>query len=349
MVEFHHNCCMGPITHLMYKVLTQKILTREEIKEHLDTINEQNLEGETALILASKFAATYSSLETMQLLILNGADINISDKYGFTPLMHACMQTSQERGTSTIDAVELLLNAHPKFNVKDKKGNTELILAVTASSTTGSHETVKLLLECGARIDEGNNDGKTALIVCIMHGTYETTRLLLRSGTGSNIKDKSGWSPLMFATNYRTYEFVKLLVDYGANIGAREWDIALQELLYSKNLAIIKLFADVGATIPVHALKFVLAAAYDPDDTPKQNILETADIVTIEKQFFENRAKFVDIIGILNKDAIKYFTARYYTIVSRHTSAGLVTRICHQRFKNLANGKIGEVISFPNY
>lgn len=88
------------------------------------------------------------------MLIENGADINIADKRGATPLHRAASK-------GNLSIVKLLLEHGDKLkvNVRDAYGNTPLHLACEEDR----QEIAKLLVDNGADLEIKNKEEKTPL------------------------------------------------------------------------------------------------------------------------------------------------------------------------------------------
>jgi hypothetical protein len=111
-------------------------------------VNVQNKFGRTPLHLV----ASYDYFEIAKVLIANGANVNAQDKNGWTPLHEAAFW-------GCMNVVKLLIENGANVNAKNKFGNTPLHLA----SIRGNIEIVRLLLEHGADPDIINNGGNTAI------------------------------------------------------------------------------------------------------------------------------------------------------------------------------------------
>ena len=87
----------------------------------------------------------------VRFLLQRGADPNIRNKKGMTPL-----QLATAMGFT--DGVEALVKGGASVNVSDQTGETPLIAAVHARNVT----LVRLLLETGADPDRNDNSGRSA-------------------------------------------------------------------------------------------------------------------------------------------------------------------------------------------
>jgi len=192
------------------------------LKEGADINANDNHWGKTALMTAVKYSGTTSSLDTVRLLLNNGADINSNDRFGLTSLMTASTYSST---TSSLDTVELLINKGADVNAKNDSGMSSLIFSSWVSNTSSSLATIRLLLKEGANVNDKNNFGWTSLTYASRYSnstsSLDTIRLLLDNGANINAKDNDGWTILMRASwvsdNDSSDDTIRLLLSYGAD------------------------------------------------------------------------------------------------------------------------------------
>ena len=119
--------------------------------------------------------------------------------------------------------VELLISKNSKaiINLKDKNGRTALMLACMRNNK----EIVELLIKSGSNINEINNDGRTALIITIIHGYrhsyYEVIKLLIKSGINVDTQDKYQNTALIQSIWSGHKEIVELLIKAGASLNLK--------------------------------------------------------------------------------------------------------------------------------
>ena len=181
--------------------------------------NRRNNDGETPLHLA----IIHRNIEMCELLIEGGADVNVTDGDGGTPLHYATKRGHTVQLPTAIiqvliavdtEIVKLLINAGADVN-KEDDGYTALHFATDMGHT----EIVKLLINAGAdvNIKDGPAYGRTPLHYATYKGYTEIVQLLIDAGVNVNIKDGHGRTPLHMASNMEHKEIVKLLIEAGAD------------------------------------------------------------------------------------------------------------------------------------
>lgn len=143
--------------------LIRKSAPISRIKAHLKRnahiegyVNQQDNLGDTALL----WATHKGKFSIVQLLIQHGADVNMSNIYGNTPLMYSVYQS--------IDFAQVFLMAGANENAANRTNDTPLIEA----ARVGFFEHVKLFLQFGADVLVRDNNGCTALDVAIKYHRY---------------------------------------------------------------------------------------------------------------------------------------------------------------------------------
>jgi hypothetical protein len=119
------------------------------------------------LMTALTCAASEGHLDILKALIAAGADEDMADGYGHTPLNMAA-------DNCHVECVKTLLAVKADVNHADRIGWTPLISA----SCFGSVEIVKLLLAAGAMKDKIDTRGKTVLTYATEGGHHEIVQLL---------------------------------------------------------------------------------------------------------------------------------------------------------------------------
>ena len=91
---------------------------------------------------------------------------------------------------------------YSKRGAKQWGGLTPLLFA----AREGNLETVKILLDAGADVNQTSEYGWTALLVATQNRYYKLGAYLLQRGADPNIQNGGGWNPLYIATDNRNIE-----------------------------------------------------------------------------------------------------------------------------------------------
>lgn len=121
------------------------------------------------------------------------------------------------------------------------------------AASQGQTQTAQKLIQDGAKIDETDQYGWTALFYAIYHGQTETARMLTDRGARVNIPDPQGCTPLIYATGYGYPEIAGMLIRNGADVNARNLygETALHQSVRNMDLKMTKLLVENGADVNV--------------------------------------------------------------------------------------------------
>ena len=130
------------------------------------------------------WAADVARIELVQLLLERGADANVHDRSGATPLFNAAEHTSE--------LVLVLLNAGADINNQDDTGRTSL----HQIAQDDDQKQAKFFIKYGANLDVQDCHGQTPLHVAATYGSCNVAKVLISSGAVVNARDKTGRTPL---------------------------------------------------------------------------------------------------------------------------------------------------------
>lgn len=118
-----------------------------------------------------------------------------------------------------LEEIEQALEVNPQLvHIKDQRGSTPLILA----SYYDHGSIVASLLNHGARIDDTDGVGNTALMGVCFKGYLELADQLIKAGANVNTTNTMGASCLIFAITFNQPEIAKLLIVHGADINIKD-------------------------------------------------------------------------------------------------------------------------------
>lgn len=173
--------------------------------------------------------------------------INTPNQIGQTPL-HWLSNTPND----TSDLIRSLINRGADINIKDKKMNTPLHLAVTNNNFT----VTKLLLDSDAYVNAFDKDGSTALHIACKNGYESIAQLLIDAKININAIDFGRLTALMVACLRCETKCIKLLINSKADTYIKDgadWMaanyIAYAECDLQTINDIIQLFIDAGFDI----------------------------------------------------------------------------------------------------
>jgi ankyrin repeat protein len=161
------------------------------------------------------FAAYEGHAEVARLLLNHGADPNAKTISGETPLHLAVMHTSMY-----CDVVQVLLERGADPNAKSSTGFTPLHLA----AFRGNRCAVELLLKYGADPNARDKDGDTPLHESLSWFGGEKTALILAEVADINAVNSKGQTPLHLAAWRGYIKVIKLLLSRGADVNVRDAD-----------------------------------------------------------------------------------------------------------------------------
>lgn len=116
-------------------------------------------------------------LKMLEILVKNGADVNMLDKQGSAPL-HYALETWLLPPERVLNIEKFLIDHGADVNLQNADGNTPLHIAVE-----WNYQLAELLLENGANVNIINKMGMTPLDIVINRENYENiAELLLKHG-----------------------------------------------------------------------------------------------------------------------------------------------------------------------
>ena len=233
------------------------------------TVGLKPVEKERDLECDLLTAAEKGTIEQVRDLIRQGADVNVQDEYGFTPLISAIINEH-------LDICKELVKAGADVNMKSEAGMTALHFLgdrLYSPLSTNDLECMNELVHEGADVNSQTNSGNTPLMLILSRIRFgdgvdafdefdksyqeadaSATEIMLNAGLDPNIADKEGNTMLHEAAEDGNVKAVKMLLLKGANPNAIEQvfgETPLHYAAWSGNKEVVKLLIKAGAQLNV--------------------------------------------------------------------------------------------------
>ncbi len=183
-------------TLLSIACMRNDILMIKSLLKFLPDTNIKTNDGFSPLM----FAIKNNNLETVKLLIENGANVNDQKGIG-SSLMYACSYGFYE-------IIDLLISNNAKLNTVDGDKNNLLMIA----SKEGYLKIAKYLIGKNINVNEVNKIGNNALMFAILSNNIDIVKLLIKNDVDINWYNKEGVTALMLAVQQKRYNIIELLL-----------------------------------------------------------------------------------------------------------------------------------------
>ncbi|MCJ1356794.1 MAG: hypothetical protein MMC33_006790 [Icmadophila ericetorum] len=212
------------------------------------------------------------SHECTQLLLISAADVQVQNNWGFTPLHRACYSVAP------LTVIDTLLKARSSVHSQTSAGSTPLVLAAFKNNA----EVGARLFERGACIDKPDDDGDTALFVCLFKNSPTFLKMLLSKGADYRNINNFGSTVLHFTASYGNIKMIRVLIsaklrgldtEAKDNEGRNVWDIVAERAGLPEGFK--------------EAFEELLESIVQNNATPEPIIEEVVDEDTEEDEFHE--------------------------------------------------------------
>ncbi|MFA6527391.1 MAG: ankyrin repeat domain-containing protein [Candidatus Babeliales bacterium] len=184
---------------------------QKEPLEHCSAAREETPKGQFFT------AVTRGHLGTIESLIKSKkVDINVKFKPYFTSALHIAADRH------LFKVVQLLRELGADVELQDKDGRTPLFIAVESGTATQEEkneklEIVKFLAKNGANVNACNMNKETPLHFAAKNGWLEGATLLVKHGADVDAKNLKEETPLFLAINANCFEVINFLEKCGAD------------------------------------------------------------------------------------------------------------------------------------
>ena len=218
------------------------------ITVHMADVDAKDAYGYTP----QHYAAWTGHVSVVAALIAAGADVNVKDNDGRTPLYFA--------GHAAV--ISTLLAAGADANEKDDDGRTPLHFAGSLERffivIAAGADVVAPLIAGGANVDEKDDAGEAPLHIAARNGRVSIVAALITGGASVNEKNDAGETPLHIAVGEGRAAVVAALLAAGAAVnekndaGEAPLDIAVSEGRFSIASALLAAGATSAGRTPLH-------------------------------------------------------------------------------------------------
>ncbi|KAK4380852.1 putative protein S-acyltransferase 23 [Sesamum angolense] len=180
------------------------------IIEHGGEVNAKDNAGQTAL----HWAAVRGSIAAADVLLQNGARVEVADVNGYRPV-HVAAQYGQTGFLNYIVA-----KYHADFDVPDNDGRSPLHWA----AYKGFADTIRLLLFRDASQGRQDKEGCTPLHWAALRGNVEACSVLAHAGSKEElmVKDKAGKTPVELASD-KGHRHIALFLSNALRAQSKHW------------------------------------------------------------------------------------------------------------------------------
>ncbi len=226
-----HMTHPGLYGHVTYWKMGETQSKAKVSPQHGTSVDEQDHYGRSKLMRASANGDT----QTVKSLLDEGAQVNLVDNKGIPALYYACtggvllrddianwdadrLMLEIPHLNDQSDTVKVLLDHGARVDLQEK----EVMLALMFASVCGLYKTVHMLLDHGAQVDLQDEDGMSALMEASMYGHIKILHMLLDHGAQVDLQREDGRSALMIASYCGHTEIVRVLLDHGAQVDLQD-------------------------------------------------------------------------------------------------------------------------------
>ena len=249
---------------------------------------------------ATHYAVSNNNMPALKLLLAKGADVNLADNGGHTPL-------DMWYGHKNEEMLELLHAAGAKP------------LDLWQAAANNDRASAERLLAAGADTKAKNDAGKAPFDIAVEAEHYALAAILAKAAGGIDGKDRRGWRPLHWAILSDDWGLVREFIREGAdvNVGYSQNALDIAKLMQSETKLTESLIAEKGVdatfgwsgkTLLLQAserkqaeiVKLLIDNGADPNIKSRQG--ETALMLAAEQGYkvvAEREREYTEIVKIL--------------------------------------------------
>jgi len=249
--QYNSSFLLNMAIRLHYEPMIKYLIEGDNDFKPQININAKDINGNYPLITFIR-SDRCSHLNLLLYLLEKGANPNVKDSNGYSPLMLSIQKEFEMSENIPHSFVKILIKHGADVNEKDANGNTLLALSVQKNCI----RMVDYLLQNGCPMNEKDASGNYPLMVAISQNQYEIVKLFMRYGKKFHqlkkfrILDINGNTPLTLAYKLNLSSIFKYLLKY---LNINDTDAQGKSLLFHalerNDTKVVKYLIQVGATV----------------------------------------------------------------------------------------------------
>ncbi len=162
-------------------------------------------------------AAQSGDLETVNYLLLKGANVNFQNDFQATPLSSALERSKNKQLTPMIVKILIEKGAHVSFSTTWKESPLMIVCEKWGV------DCVKEFIKTGVDLETQTTSGKTALMFAVKNKNTDVLDLLINQyHVNLETKDYLGKTALFYAIDHESFLSTQFLIKAGANVNAED-------------------------------------------------------------------------------------------------------------------------------
>jgi len=202
-----------PVDDSVHKILRQgaNIKQVQKALKKMGHIDQTDSKGQSCLHVCASRGYT----EIGKLFLRRGANVNLQDHGGFTPLHCAVVE-------KRLDSCLFLLNSKGIDVTITNNQNSNAVhylvrMHVSEDTVVLYRQVLDILISKSVDINAQNTNGETPIHFCCMSNNIHTAAFLLERGADCNIQTELGETPLHYAVRTGCIKLVRILMENGAD------------------------------------------------------------------------------------------------------------------------------------
>jgi ankyrin repeat protein len=199
---------VAPTANRVSFTATEQATIDEFVRENGNDVTKADFRGDTLL----HEAAANRNVTVVKYLVSIGADVNVRNSNGGTPLHRAAWNDSN------VEVLRYLVSQGADINIRNRDGRTPLDIA----RNNGHTEMVQFLesVQVSSAGSQSFRSSFSNIFEATRHGTVQDVEYFLKNGVDVNINTGQRCTPLHIAARYNRLENAKYLVSQGADVHA---------------------------------------------------------------------------------------------------------------------------------